>query len=80
MMPRIKKIRIGSPGKFDEVFGLTAHKHPALMDPLWCIVWLDTGEQVPMTGGFMNDIQAEDYVKQHRDKMINRQIENELLT
>ena len=76
---RLRQIRIGSPGKFDDEFALEALTHPQLMDPLYYIVWLVTGDKVPGLGGFENPIHAEDYVKEHRLKMINRKIEDELL-
>ena len=79
MQHRLQKIRIGSPGKFDDVFGLQALTHPWLTDPLYSIVFLDSGDRVPGLGSFPNPIDAENYVKQHRLKMIDRKIEDELL-
>lgn len=79
MEKKITKIRIGSPGKFDDMFALTAHQHPQLMEYLYSIVWLDSGELVPGIGSFFNPIQAENYVKDNRNKLIDREIENILL-
>jgi hypothetical protein len=79
MQHRLQQIRIGSPGKFDDAFGLQALTHPQLMDPLYMIVWLDTGERVACVGSFQNPLHAEDYVRLHRLKMIDRKIEDELL-
>lgn len=76
---RLQTIRVGSPGKFDEVFGLQALTHAWLSDPLYTVVFLDTGERVPGLGSFQCAIQAEDYVKAYRLQMINRKIEDELL-
>jgi len=49
------------------------------MEPLYSIVFLDSGERVPGLGSFQNPIHAEDYVAKHRLKMIDRKIEDELL-
>ena len=79
MQHKMRQIRIGSPGKFDASFGLEALTHPQLMEPLYYIVFLDTGDKVPGLGGFPNPIDAENYVHMHREKMITRKIEDELL-
>jgi hypothetical protein len=76
---KIQKIRIGSPGKFDEVFGLQAQTHPWLMESLYTIMWLDTGEQVAGVGSFHSPLAAAQYVFECRSKMIDRKIEDELL-
>lgn len=72
-------IRIGRSGKFDKVFGLVAFTHSAFSEPLYKIVWLDSGEQVAMTGVFGYPPQAERFVETHRDELINREMENKLL-
>lgn len=74
-----KIISIGMPGKFDPVFGLMKVHHPALMEPLYAVVWLETGEQVMGSGGFMNPIQAENWVEENRLRLIDKDFEEKFL-
>jgi hypothetical protein len=50
------------------------------MEPLYLIVWLDSGEQVLGTGGFFDPIQAENYVKENHQSLIDKQFERDFLT
>lgn len=78
MKTSIHRLRLN--GKLsDETFGLMTYDHPAIMAPLWIIVWLDTKEQVPLTGGFFNQSSAENYVKEHHQELIDKQLEKILL-
>lgn len=72
-------IRIGKPGKFDETFGLIKHHTEFLMEPLYLVVWKDTGEHVIGTGGFLDPISAENYVQENRNKLIDKQFERLVL-
>jgi hypothetical protein len=72
-------VEIGKPGKFDPTFGLMKAYHPALMEPLYVIVWKDSGEQVLGTGGFVDPISAENYVKENRNKMVDKEFEQKFL-
>ena len=74
----VNKIRIGSPGKFDNTFGLLRFEHEQLGD-MWAIVWLDSGERVAGIGSFMFPMSAEEYVKACRDQIIAKEVENILL-
>ena len=67
-------------GGHDDVFGLKPYKHPQFMEPLFKIVYLDTYEEVPGIGSFGSEENAHWYLHRHRDKMINRAIEDTLLT
>lgn len=75
-----KVFKIGDPGKYDKVFGIMEQHHEFLSEPLYILVWLDTLSQVEMTGAFFCPKQAEEYTKSHREKMIEKEIENILLT
>jgi len=77
--PMSKVMEIGMPGSFDPVFGIIAYRHYQLMEPLYVIVWKNTGEQVIGTGGFENPISAENYVSSNRIALLNEEIENILL-
>lgn len=72
--------RIGKPGKFNQTFGIIAHEVQFLMEPLYIIVWLDSGEQVLGTGGFFDPIQAENYVEENHQSLIDKQFERDFLT
>ena len=72
-------ISIGKPGKFDPVFGLIRFYHPQLMEPLYKVVWKDSGERVLGLGSFMDPIYAEEFVGKVRQHLIDREIENILL-
>lgn len=75
----LRKIRIGSPGKFDSTFGLKKSHHPMLMEPLYVVVWLDTGHLVDGIGSFFDGISAENYIKENRQKLIDKEFERILL-
>jgi hypothetical protein len=78
MKNRLWKIRLsGKP--LDITFGLMTHDHPSFMDPLWTIVWLDTLEQAAMTGSFFNKDSALNYIKEHREQLIDKQFEKIIL-
>jgi len=72
-------IEIGKPGKFDKVFGLVRYQHPAFSEPLYVVVFKDTGEQVMLSGGFVNPIHAENWVKNNRDRIIEENLEKIIL-
>ena len=72
-------IRVNRGDKKDDVFGVKAHSHPQLTEYLNKIVWLDTGEPVAGLGSFAAFGNAELYIHIHREKMINRNIEDILL-
>lgn len=63
----------------DEVFGVMEYYHYLLSEPLFVVVWLDTKEQVPMTGAFFNRVQAEEYTKEHRKQLIDKKFEEIIL-
>lgn len=79
MEPDIWSITLPDGTTFDPVFGLTKHEHPALIDPLWCIVWRDTGEQVRKTGGFLNSVEASLFANKNREEWIRKKMEETLL-
>jgi hypothetical protein len=73
-------VKIGRPGRFDQIFGLRKTEHHLLCDPLWEIVFLDDGERVKNIGAFFDPISAENYVYSHREELINDKFEEEFLT
>jgi hypothetical protein len=78
MKTRLWYIRLAG-RSHDSTFGLMNHYHQLLMDPLWTIVWLDTGDQVSMTGSFFTRDSAIAYIKEHRQQLIDKQFEEILL-
>ena len=78
MKNNLWKVRLsGKPP--DETFGLMTHDHPSFTDRLWTIVWLDTLEQVSMTGSFFNKDSALNYIRENREQLIDKQFEKIIL-
>lgn len=74
-----KIIHIGVPGKFDEVFGLEFVAGKDGSRPHWFVVWKETGDRVDKNHFFMDPINAEFWVKENRERIIEENFEKILL-
>lgn len=72
-------IEIGISGEYDPEFGLVAIYTEFLIDPLYIVVFKESLEQVPMSGGFARPIQAENWLKENREDIINKDFEQKFL-
>ncbi len=63
----------------DPIFAVKKVKVEFLVDPLWIIVWRENGEQVPKTGGFMNQASAQAYAIDNKTQLIDKEFEKNFL-
>lgn len=72
-------VRVGRPGKYDPVFCLEKIEHELLSESLYAIVFKYSGERIVGVGSFINPVEAEWYIAKHRLRLIDEQIEKDLL-
>ncbi len=74
-------IAIGFPGKFDDVFSLVSQYRRKGQHPrhVYLIVWKESGWRVNGTPGFYNPLKAEAFVKKHRNRLIDENVDKILL-
>jgi hypothetical protein len=79
LSPLSDLIEIGKPGSFDKVFGLRKYLHSAMLKDVYVVVWKDNGTQVEGSGRWLNPLEAEAYVKQNRENLIQSKMEEIVL-
>lgn len=74
-------IEIGMPGKFDDVFGLVCEHRRTGHHPrhVYVVVWKGDGSRVKAVPGFYSPIKAEAFVKKHRNRIIEENVDKILL-
>lgn len=64
----------------EPAFGIRTKKHPLLIDKLYVIVWVDSGNEVEGIGAFTESDNAVLYVRQNRNAIIDKFFEKNVLT